>query len=171
MLEVLAHWQEMPYYPYLQEQLAAVNRKKPVMMEIVATNLLAQTATIINTFLAGNSSQLVVTVDEKSAQLMYHNLSGVLGEEQVYLFPYLELLPFAVQGNNLEVVRQRIQVLTRLAKKEKILVVAEGASLTRKLAPLSYFTAGIRMVKKGDQVDLTQLSETLIKLGYRREKR
>ncbi len=168
MLEVLAHWKETPYGAYLQEQqtLPSVG-----MTEIVATNLLAQSATIINGFLAGKSSQLVVTIDEKSAQLFYHNLSGVLGEEQVFLFPYLELLPFAVQGNNLEVVRQRIQVLTKLALGEKILVVAEGASLVRRLAPFDCFARGIRKVKAGDHIELATLAEELVRLGYRREKK
>ncbi len=170
MLEVLANWQNTPYYACLR-QLTENRGKQQQMVEIVATNLLARTAAIINTFLAGNSSQLVVTADEKSAQLMYHNLSGVLGEDNVYLFPYLELLPFAVQGNNLEVVRQRIQVLTKLAGQEKILVVTEGAALARKLAPLRRFAEGIRPVKTGDHIDLLALSESLVQLGYRREKK
>ena len=84
MLEVVANWQNTPYYACLR-QLTENRGKQQQMVEIVATNLLARTAAIINTFLAGNSSQLVVTADEKSAQLMYHNLSGVLGEDNVYL--------------------------------------------------------------------------------------
>lgn len=169
MLNVLANWKQTEYGAYLLQQMAGAG--KAGMTEIVSTNLLAQLATVVNTFLAGNTSHLVVTADEKSAQLLYHNLSGVLGEEQVYLFPYLELLPFSVQGNNLEVIRQRIQVLTKLALGEKILVVTEGASLTRKVAPLAHFTAGIRKVQVGDRLDLTQLPAQLVAMGYRREKK
>ena len=61
MLEVLANWRDTPYHTYLQAQGTGENHHQPMMVEIVATNLLARTANIVNTFLAGNTSQLVVS--------------------------------------------------------------------------------------------------------------
>ena len=169
MLEIFAKWQETPSGVYLEEAVKEQNRSKKV--EVVATNLLAQMAMITNVFLTSSASSLVLTKDEKEAQLLYHNLSGVLGEEQVYLYPYLELLPFSVQGNNLEVIRQRIQVLTKLALGKKILVVAEGATLTRKLVGKSQFAEGIFSLKVGERWELEALCRKLVQFGYRREKK
>jgi len=112
---------------------------------------------------------LILTSTQEEAQLVYDNLL-VLEPHRVDIFPMLELLPLDVYAQNIEVIAKRINILSRLSRGEKRLVVAWSGSALRRLAPPQIFAAHHLVLKKGLRYDLLRLSKDLNAMGYEREK-
>jgi len=115
-----------------------------------------------------NRPVLLLVANQEEAQQVYENLLPVLSDRAVY-FPYLELMPFAVYGQNMEVIRQRIDVLSRLVRGEKLVVVAWIESVMRKLVPPQKFAEGHLALKVTNTWQMTDLSYRLSNMGYERE--
>jgi transcription-repair coupling factor (superfamily II helicase) len=112
---------------------------------------------------------ILVTPDEDSAQLLAENLAPLVGE-QVQLFPSLDLLPFEVYAQNIEVIAQRIKVLAALSEGQNLLVVTDIVSLSRKVIPAAEFRAHCLEIVKGETLAIDDLPYILNDMGYEREK-
>ncbi len=114
-------------------------------------------------------SFLLLTPDLEAAQLLQENLLPLVGERAV-LWPALELLPFEVYAHNIELVAQRLSILSRLAQGERLLVVSDIATFSRRLPPATDFLAHHLHLAKGQSYDLQELPFILSDMGYERER-
>ncbi|MDD2497243.1 MAG: CarD family transcriptional regulator, partial [Desulfitobacteriaceae bacterium] len=115
------------------------------------------------------SPVMVVTSTPEAARIFYENLAAVKPGDQVLYFPSLELLPYEVRARNTEIERHRISTLTKLSQKEPVLVVAPLQSLMRKTIPPNVFFKFTLTLTVGRRVNLSQLTSTLINMGYTKE--
>ncbi|MDO4581409.1 MAG: transcription-repair coupling factor [Bacillota bacterium] len=110
---------------------------------------------------------LALTAHEDEAVDLYENMRPLLGE-RVCMFPVLELLPFEVYAHNIELISARIEVLSRLCRGEKPLVISCLNAVSRRLAPPQVFAAAHLRLKAGEVIAPELLGAKLSDHGYER---
>ncbi|MCR8846645.1 transcription-repair coupling factor [Paenibacillus sp. SC116] len=114
---------------------------------------------------------LVVTHNMFSAQKVTEDLQECLSPDQVLLYPANELVAAEAAISSPEVIAQRIEAMTRLAKGFRGIVVTPYAGLRRYL-PAKEVMAKVEMTIAVDQEQpLEQLLSFLVSVGYERTER
>lgn len=117
---------------------------------------------------------LIVLNDEEEAGYFYHDLTQLLGDEQVLFYPstYRRAVKYAQRDAANEILRT--EVLNRLSAKtqggsEGLYVVSFPAALSERVAPPSTMAERILVIETDKQYDLTDLSRRLLDLGFVRK--
>ena len=163
--EVATELLALPPLKSLLEGLAAKSRYQLVYgLDGSGRNLL-MAALQIQT----NRPVLIVTPDQAHAGKVYEDLLSVLREEEVYLFPGKGLLYYAnLFSESGDAAAQRITAMQRLARGEKIVVVATVAAMVTKMPPFEPWKEACFSLCSEDEVPLDQLLVKLIDAGYER---
>ena len=120
--------------------------------------------------LTGRTFLVVVPTGRKARQLVEEMSFWLSGSEaEVLHFPSLEVLPDEVLAQSLELEGARLRALeTLLFGSGPKVVVSSAPALARRLSPAEVFRAQIRVLSRGDMVDLDQLASRLAGSGYER---
>lgn len=110
---------------------------------------------------------LVVTHNLYQAQIIYEDLNNLLGDS-VYLYPVNELIASEIAVASPELKSQRMEVLNRLCKGEKSIVVAPVAALRRMLPPKELWKSHQLSISVGGTFELNEKLPHLHSMGYER---
>ena len=113
---------------------------------------------------------LVVTDTLSHAQELAADLTNVLDEEQVRLFPVEELVATEIATSSPDFKSQRVRALTALSQHKAKIVVTSASGLRRRLAPVKMWNQNQLTFKVGAEVELEQVSHQLVQIGYQRQK-
>ena len=124
--------------------------------------------------LAGASDQsefkhLFVLYDKEEAAYFYHDLVQILGEDQVFFLPstYKRSPEFGQADSNNVILRT--EALEQLQKEgNHCLVVTHTESLLEKVPSRQEMTGQSMTINRGDQLDLSFVSEFLQEIGFER---
>lgn len=112
---------------------------------------------------------LIITHDLQEASSIQEDLAKLLDEENVLLFPELEVLPHERLVNDLSLKVQRLQVLEEvLFDFQGKIVVTTVQALLRKGPSLRHFKECTFQLTVGEDLDLNEMVDKLIKMGYER---
>jgi transcription-repair coupling factor (superfamily II helicase) len=111
---------------------------------------------------------LIVTHNMFSAQKIYEDLLELAGEDQVLLFPANELIVSEMAIASPETLADRIQVLNKLIERKNRILIVPYAGLRRVLIPWQKWEESQITLKVGQEIDLDQLLQTLVSIGYER---
>jgi transcription-repair coupling factor (superfamily II helicase) len=112
---------------------------------------------------------LIITPTAESAKTVCHDLTSLLPVNSVHYFPHLDLLPYEVYARNVEIIVQRITVLTKLLRKEPIIVVTSAESLGKKLVPAKIIADYFLTLSVHQELDIRELAQSLVRMGYTKE--
>ncbi len=124
--------------------------------------------------ISGRRPLLILTPTTSDAEKLASDLRAFLGELNVDVFPAWETLPFERVSPSVETMGRRLRTMWHLRSAGTDndqcpeVVVAPVKSVLQRLGPHVEETAPV-VVTRGDSVDLNELVETLVGLGYRRE--
>jgi len=124
-----------------------------------------------NYFCQNNKNILFCSSDEEAAITSYKQMLFFAGKnnEQILYFPSLDTLPYDRTSPNNNILSQRANVLTILAKSETPkIVITSAANLLTKLPPSSTFADATLEVKKGMELGVDGLAKFLVKNGFQR---
>ncbi|OAP99667.1 transcription-repair coupling factor [Ligilactobacillus aviarius] len=113
---------------------------------------------------------LVVTDTLSHAQELAADLTNVLDEEQVRLFPVEELVATEIATSSPDFQSQRVRALTALSQHKAKVVVTSASGLRRRLAPVKMWNHNQLTFKVGAEVEFEQVSHQLVQMGYQRQK-
>lgn len=116
-----------------------------------------------------NEPILIITHDLQEAAAIQEDLTRLIREESVLLFPELEVLPHERLVNDLSLKVQRLQVLEEVsfAFHDKVVVTTVQA-LLRRGNSLRHFKECSFELQVGGNLDLPKMTEKLIRMGYER---
>ncbi|WP_195576829.1 transcription-repair coupling factor [Paenibacillus sp. 1001270B_150601_E10] len=114
---------------------------------------------------------LIVTHNMFSAQKAVEDLQECLSPEQVVLYPANELVAAEAAISSPEVIAQRIDALTRLAKGFRGVVVTPYAGLRRYLPSRDVMAHAEWEIKVDDEIPLESFLTRMVALGYERVER
>ena len=109
---------------------------------------------------------VIIAHNDLRAKEIYENYRFF--DRDVLYFPAKDLIFFQadIHSNLLE--QQRIAVLKALNEKRQVTVVTTIAACMNHLVPFEQWKKQIRTIEAGDEIDIDQLKEELVRLGYER---
>ena len=113
---------------------------------------------------------IMIVPEPEEAMEAAKDLTDLLGENAVKLFPAREVIPYESSEPG-ERLWQRLEVLHLLAStdsRKDLAIVAPVAALIRKLFPPEWFRAKSGVISVGDKLEPVALLETLTSSGYER---
>lgn len=143
-------------YPPLKEK-----RGHFVVDEIIGTCLLFSTL-----YLEQKKNYLIVASSLYNATKIYSILSSLVGDNNVLLFPFDDVLRCELLSSSKEILSQRIYTLGKCLNNKPKIVVAHCSSLLSPLPTKIEFKNNIISLKVGDTFDLENLKNYLTKMGY-----
>ncbi|NPC94950.1 transcription-repair coupling factor [Bacillus sp. WMMC1349] len=111
---------------------------------------------------------LIITHNLYQAQKITDDLTGLIKDKSVLLYPVNELISSEIAVASPELRSQRLDVLNRLASGETPVVVAPAAAVRRMLPPKELWENSQIPIEIGHEIDQQKLIESLVQLGYER---
>jgi transcription-repair coupling factor (superfamily II helicase) len=131
---------------------------------------------------------LVITYSNEQAEQLYDDIISFTGSapdehaclarpersrgepaERVSFLPSLEILLYEEFSPDFDIIRDRLNSLRRLLRGEPITTVATAAAALHQTVPPPVLARAHFVLRPGDELDLTRLTERLVALGYVRE--
>jgi len=111
---------------------------------------------------------LVVTSGDEEAAHLFEDLSTLMGEERMGHYPSRQILPFDFRAPVGEIMGKRISTLSRLLDSQLDVVVTSIRSFMEPTISPEYLRSSRVHLAPGDEVDLDDLVDRLVRLGYHR---
>ena len=114
---------------------------------------------------------IVVTSNNRSGTNLYSDMGHFIPSEQLYLFPSRETLPYDSSEPYRELTTKRIVALDALRRGERAVFVLPVRSFTDLYMPKDQFIKHMIHIRVDMSIDMRQLQEELLLLGYEREEK
>ena len=112
--------------------------------------------------------QLVVTHNLFQAQKLYEDLTSLLSEDEVYLYPVNDLISSEMAISSPELKGQRIEALNYLSHASKGVIITSVAGLRRYLPPVDIWKQAGLSFRMGEDIDPDLILNKLVAMGYER---
>lgn len=116
-----------------------------------------------------NTPLLVITRTAHDAERLYHDIRFFNGDKiPVTIFPDWETLPYDHFSPHQDIVSQRLSLLSKLPQTTtQGVFLASASTLMYRLMPKGYLLAQGFSIRCGEKIDIIQMRDQLIELGYR----
>jgi transcription-repair coupling factor (superfamily II helicase) len=125
-----------------------------------------QAVLVAEAFKQSPGGLLVVSPSQEEALMLTNDLA--IADIQALQFPWWQALPYKPCPSRSTAFSERSLCLARLARGEKLLVIATERALLGPLPPPESIRSAIIEVKKGASIDPETLQDALVKLGFLR---
>ncbi len=121
---------------------------------------------------AARQPAIVLVADNRAADALYLSLrsacelTGALAPERVVKLPAHDVLPFEHMSPHAEVQEQRAATLWKIATGAASIVIAPVEAAAMKLFPATYYSDLARVIRRGAEHDLDELTTHLASVGY-----
>ncbi|WP_316572824.1 transcription-repair coupling factor [Neobacillus sp. YIM B06451] len=109
---------------------------------------------------------LLVTHNLLQAQKLYDDISSLLSDREVYLFPANELIAAEMSIASPELRAQRIEVLNDWSRGGKGILIAPAAGMRKILPPRKVWQEYQLRISKDKDLDIDEALEALVNMGY-----
>lgn len=109
---------------------------------------------------------LLVTYQLVQAQQLYDDLTVLVDEDRVHLYPVNELIASDIAISSPELKSQRIDALTKWSSQESGILIAPVAALKRLLPPIHYWSKYQLIFSEGEEIEIDSYLSSLIDMGY-----
>ncbi|WP_010094866.1 transcription-repair coupling factor [Ornithinibacillus scapharcae] len=109
---------------------------------------------------------LLVTYQLVQAQQLYDDLTVLLDEEQVHLYPVNELIASEIAISSPELRSSRIDALTKWSSQKSGILIAPVAALKRILPPIDYWSKYQLSFQEGKEIEIDSYLHSLVDMGY-----
>ncbi len=109
---------------------------------------------------------LLLTSNLYTANKVSDFIASLIGEENVFLFPFDDMLRNETLTSSKELLAQRLYVLSKALKDKPRIIVAHASSVTMPLSTVNDFKNSSFTFEVGKEYSLKEIKEKLIKAGY-----
>ncbi|MEN2766719.1 transcription-repair coupling factor [Ornithinibacillus xuwenensis] len=109
---------------------------------------------------------LLITYQLVQAQQLYDDLTVLLDEDHVHLYPVNELIASEVAISSPELRSQRIEALTKWSTMNSGILIAPVAALKRILPPKGYWSKYQLIFAEGEEITIDTYLKSLVDMGY-----
>lgn len=128
----------------------------------------ARTLFLATMYNENKKPQLIVTHNLFQAQKLYEDLSELVDENEVFIYPVNELIASEIAVASPELKGQRIEVLNHWVEKKNGIVIVPIAGLKRMLPTKQVWKESQLNFTVGKEITLDSTLDRLIKMGYER---
>lgn len=112
---------------------------------------------------------ILVEATENKAQAIYHSLSNIMGEQQVYYFPVDSTLATQTAVASADEMRDRVQSINFLLQNQPGIVVTTPQGLQYQLSSAEEFKSVSKTFDFENEYDLGEIKKWLAQAGYHKE--
>ncbi|MGP7819511.1 transcription-repair coupling factor [Niallia sp. 01092] len=109
---------------------------------------------------------LVVTHNLLQAQKLYDDITNIMDDANVYLYPANELIAAEISIASPELKAQRIEALNHWIKESNGIMIAPVAGLRRMLPPPTLWKESQVLLKVGEEIELKKQLKLFVEMGY-----
>ncbi|GKU85015.1 transcription-repair coupling factor [Niallia sp. NCCP-28] len=109
---------------------------------------------------------LIVTHNLLQAQKLYDDITNIIDEKEVFLYPANELIAAEISIASPELKAQRIEVLNYWTKEKKGIMIVPVAGLRKLLPPLKMWDSSQVRIEVGKEMDLEVQLKQFVQMGY-----
>ena len=163
---------------YLISKLQNLNKFKEFVNDIEEKNspiqisglssvgkILFTSATLEST----NRPICIVTYNEIEARKIVNNLKYFIEEEKIAIFPKREIASYDYVAESKDLPFERIDTLKKIKQNKVKIVVTTIEAIMQKMIPSGDLFEKTLKFKVGDSVNIEQIKEALVQLGYERK--
>ncbi|TDX51261.1 transcription-repair coupling factor [Orenia marismortui] len=126
-----------------------------------------------NFFISNLKSQLedgllIITSSMQKADNIYEDLIRLLPEDDVFIFPRIEILPYESLEIEDTIKTERLNVLNKLVSGEKKVIISSIQTLLEVIIPPDIYTELLVEFSIGDELEVEAFSQKLREIGYER---
>ena len=155
----------LPNFKKFNSYMEDINNKvSPVMLSGLTD--VAKTHFAYATFFYSEKPICIITYNELQAKKIINDLKYFT--DKIDYFPKREILGYDYIAENSDITCERIKTLNNLKNKKGRIIVTTIESLMQKIVPKKDLFKGIIELKVGTTIDLDDIKQKLINLGYER---
>lgn len=109
---------------------------------------------------------VVLTSNAQQANVLEQELNYLLGNENVFLFPDWETLPYDTFSPYQDIISKRLEILSKLETSIKKVLILNINTLMGRVSPKGFISSEAIMIRKGDIIELNSLRDKLVSSGY-----
>ncbi|WP_018248273.1 transcription-repair coupling factor [Orenia marismortui] len=126
-----------------------------------------------NFFISNLKSQLedgllIITSSMQKADNIYEDLIRLLPEDDVFIFPGIEILPYESLEIEDTIKTERLNVLNKLVSGEKKVIISSIQTLLEAIIPPDIYKEFLVEFSIGDELEVEAFSQKLREIGYER---
>lgn len=111
---------------------------------------------------------MIVTANLDKAKILASDLSFFVNTKNIYLLDTREDVLPLYDAQNKDMMHQKMKILQNVYEDKECILITDIANATYKLPPQQIYSQHILNLKIGDDIDLKQISQTLVSMGYER---
>ncbi|MFA7637632.1 MAG: transcription-repair coupling factor, partial [Monoglobales bacterium] len=111
---------------------------------------------------------LIVVENMYEARVIKEDLSFYTDADRIFIFPDREYIFHNIETAEMKLSHIRMDILTRLASGEDIIVIATARSAVQYTLPRSYYDKELLFLRPCDIIDTKDLARKLVGMGYSR---
>lgn len=137
------------------------------------TGMAGSARTLLLTALLEEANQPIVVVTQNlfQANQLLEDFTDLMPDDQLYLFPVDEVIHAEMAVSSPEAHAERVETLDFLLSKKPGVVIVPLAGVRRLLPPKEVFEQAHLHIEVGGEVQLEQLIQQLVEMGYEREQK
>lgn len=112
---------------------------------------------------------VVITYSSVQAEQLWQELSSLVGDEFVQLFPASEVYPHEEVSRNLDLAKERLTALTSALSTTPHIVVAPIQAVMERIVGPEVFTKHTISIDMDTRIEPAELAKRLVAMGYKRE--
>ncbi len=110
--------------------------------------------------------KLIITYDDIKAREIYEDYS--LFDKDVFIYPSKDIIFYSADVHGKAIINDRLTILRRILEKQTTTIIATIDGGMDRLLPLEALEESLIAIDEASIIDLGELIESLIKLGYER---
>ncbi|TNF66432.1 MAG: transcription-repair coupling factor [Gammaproteobacteria bacterium] len=140
---------------------------KPILTSAVGSARAFVLKELYDQYSQNQHSLLIITDSLQKANQLYDELTYLVDEDKVYLFPDLETLPYDRFSPSDDIISERLKTLYALKNSQNnLLLIASITTLLKYLPPVNYLEQSTFILKCHDKLNIDQYRLELEKSGY-----
>lgn len=111
---------------------------------------------------------VIVTGNHESVEQLRADFSTLLPGTMVLELPALDIITFTAAAKGVELAARRMDVLGRMIRGDKVIVLATAESTMQRVVPREHFENSRFTITSGSEINRENLMESLVRFGYER---
>ncbi len=111
---------------------------------------------------------ILITYNPQQAEKLEQDLATFLSPDEVMVFPHPEIWPHEDARESVDVLSQRMAVMSALARRTRKIFIVPAKAIARKLMPLQVFSRAMLQLVVGDELETDGFAKRLSATGYER---
>ncbi len=119
-------------------------------------------------FQAAPRPTIIIAASHEAVELLRTDFAALLPQVPVLELPAIDLITFAAAAKSVELASRRMDVLSRMVRGEKIIVLATAEAAMQRVLPKQEFLNSRITIQSGGMISRENLIGSLVDFGYER---